>query len=385
MPWLKRKENGKWCIYKVGESEPVGACHSNEADADAQLAALHVNEKNMSTGNELDAEIFAVGKWNGFVFDAKDLAGMAEAFNKLQNNLDVALKFGHNDEQRMTDGQPALGWVSKVWVAGDKLMAKFVDLPNIVFEALQKKLYKNVSVELDLDVQYKGDNYPFVLTGVALLGADIPAVNTLNDLKHYLSRSAAFSAGRKIVFSAVAGNSTTGENIMDLKELTTKVAELTATVSTLTTENATLRASVSKFETAAAATDATEKKARIDARRVEITGILEDGVKTTAITPAQRDHFTKLLRLSDDTALMALDIAEVKALTASASTQEFSREQGKQHSGTKDNSGMSIPDQVVAGIQEILAKKEAANFAEGQALLFTRDPKLARAYVDFNK
>ena len=104
---------------------------------------------------ELTAEIFAVGRWNGFEFSLVDLQRIAETFKALGDKHRVPLKFGHNNEQPMTDGQPALGWVTDVWVAGEKLMAKFSDIPEIVFNAMQKKLYNNVSVELDFDEREK--------------------------------------------------------------------------------------------------------------------------------------------------------------------------------------------------------------------------------------
>jgi len=336
--------------------------------------------------NTIDAEIFAVGKWNGWDFSATDLQAMAHAFTTLGDNMQVALKFGHNDEQQMTDGHPALGWVSKVWVAGDKLMATFTDLPKIVYDAITKKLYKNVSVELDIDVEYKGNNFPYVLSGVALLGADIPAVNTLKDLTHYLSRDANFSVGRRAVFSAIVGQSK-GDHNMDLAQLTQRVAELTAAVSTLTTDNVALKADkaemsvkIAKFEADAKATEEATAKSRILAKRAEVVDILESGVKTEAITPAAREQFTKLMRVDDDVAVMAIDIEEVKKLTANGKKQ-FSKEQGRQGQGESE---LPVDVQVANEISALMAKKEASDFFTAQSLVFSRNPKLAREYADFN-
>jgi hypothetical protein len=335
---------------------------------------------------ELNAEIFAVGKWNGMEFSASDLVAMAETFAALGDNHKVPLKFGHNNEQAMTDGQPALGWVSKVWVEGNKLMAQFTDLPKIVYDAIQKKLYKNVSVELDMDVQYKGSSFPYVLSGVALLGADIPAVNTLKELTHYLSRDANFSVGRRAVFSAIAGKSE-GDQNMELAQLTQKVVELTAMVSTLTTDNAALKADkvemsakVLKFEADAKAKEESTAKAGIVAKRAEVVAILEDGVKSEAITPATREQFTKLMRVDDDEAVMAIDIEEVKKLTANGKKQ-FSKEQGRQGQGETE---LAVDVQVANEIQALMAKKEASDFFTAQSLVFSRNPKLAREYADFN-
>ena len=341
--------------------------------------------------NELDAEIFAVGKWNGLEFTQDDLRAMESAFADIGDNLRVPLKMGHNNKQPMTDGQPALGWVKKIWVAGGKLMAKFVDMPDIVRKAMEKKLYRNVSVELDMDVKYKQKEYPFVVSAVALLGADIPAVNTLADLKHYLSRDADFSVGRSACFSAIAGQSKTKEYTMTLEELTKKVAELTADVATFTTENAKLKAEkaeleakVAKFSADAKAKADADAKAAVQTKREAITTILEDGVKSEAITPAQRENYSRVLRLDDDASVQALDIEQVKALIPEGK-KKFSKEKGHDNGGNNaEDNDLTPPEKVVAECEAILAKGDAKTFAQAQQLLFRRDPKLAREYVDFN-
>ena len=173
-----------------------------------------------------------------------------------------------------------------------------------------------------------------------------------------------------------------------LEELTQKVAELTAAHATFTTDNAKLKAEnadlagkVAKFEADAKAKAEADGKAAVAAKRTQITTILEDGVKSEGITPAQRDNFTKVLRLDDDASVTALDIESVKAMVP-AGKKQFSREQGRQNGdGASD---LTVPEQVDAEVKAMLAKKEAGNYAEAQNILFTRNPKLARAYVDFN-
>src|SRR5690606_25974082 len=95
-----------------------------------------------------DREIFAVGKWNGLEFTEADLDDIVANFDRLKDIHKVPLKFGHNDEQPITDGQPAIGWVSRVYRKGKKLLADFSDVPSVVVEAIKKKLYRTVSVEL---------------------------------------------------------------------------------------------------------------------------------------------------------------------------------------------------------------------------------------------
>jgi len=47
MPWLIRKRDDQWCVYREVNGEPEGdtlGCHDTEAAAQAQLAALYANE-----------------------------------------------------------------------------------------------------------------------------------------------------------------------------------------------------------------------------------------------------------------------------------------------------------------------------------------------------
>ena len=136
-----------------------------------------------------NAEIFDVGTWrgmgtgaDGMSFTDEDLDAIARDFQRLKLRGRVPLKYGHTD----TPGQPALGWVSRVWRSGSKLMADFAGVPHQVYESIRKGFYKFVSVELLPDVQMEGQSFPFVLSAVALLGADRPAVSGLKSLQELL-------------------------------------------------------------------------------------------------------------------------------------------------------------------------------------------------------
>lgn len=380
MPWNKKKENGKWCVYKEGDAKAV-TCHPTEAAANKHLAALYANEANMSTDTGMTVEIFAVGRWNGMEFTLADLQKIAATFAALGDNHKVPLKFGHNNEQPMTDGQPALGWVSDVWVENNKLMAKFSDVPDIVQAAFDKKLYRNVSIELDFDVQYKDTHYPMVLSGVALLGADLPAVNTLKELTHYVGQNAGFSVGYRAMYSAIAGNNQ-GDNEMDIKELSDKLDKVIDANTKLATENAEMKSKVAAFEASAKASTDAASAAKITAKRKEVTDVLEAAVKSGAILPAQREQFSTLLKLNDDAAVEGIELDAVKALV-NTGKKAFSKEQGTS-GNNKEQSAKSPDAQIADAIQEILAKGEAADFSTAQQMVFRRDPELARAYVTYN-
>jgi len=137
-----------------------------------------------------DVEIFAAGTWNGSKFTVEDLHEIAKATNTLltEGTHKPPLKIGHSETQILygqDDGFPALGWLDNVRVSGSKLIADFIDVPDILIQAFSKGLYRQVSVEMR-HIDYIG----WVLTAAAVLGADLPAVKTLQDLDLYLSDTA---------------------------------------------------------------------------------------------------------------------------------------------------------------------------------------------------
>lgn len=144
-----------------------------------------------------NVEIFGVGTWNGMKFTSEDLQEIAKNTNKVlsKGNHKPPLKLGHSTSQILkgqSDGDPAMGWIENIKVQGQKLIADFVKVPNILVGAFKEGLYRQVSVEMR-HIDHTG----WILTGVALLGADLPAVKTLNDLEAFLSES--FNADNSVV------------------------------------------------------------------------------------------------------------------------------------------------------------------------------------------
>lgn len=339
-------------------------------------------------------EVFAVGKWNGMTFQAHDLSAMVEAFDSLKEIHKVPLKMGHNDQQPMTDGKPALGWVSAIYVKGDKLVADFADVPEVVAKAIENKLYRRVSIELSIDVRYKGKHIPFVVDAVALLGADLPAVNTLADLNAFLSRDAAqFSVERREKFSAVAGSIPEVKQ-MDKKELQEAIdaavaplkadfAKLDDANKALTTENTALKQQVSKFE-------ADKAKAIIDGKRARAKAVFEGLVASGIMTPAAREGFTKGLGIDDDKRLEVLDI---EAIVAGLGVKETTGADGKV-AFTKPGAGdVEKPadtgkpmtfDEASTALHERTEKlmgEKKLDYSAAKQLALSQDNKLATAYA----
>lgn len=131
-------------------------------------------------------EIFAAGKWNGDEYSLDDLDSMVFAFDALGEHLKPPIKLGHNDEQRLlvADGLPSAGWISRLYRRGEKLLADIVEIPKKVADLIKAGAYRKRSAEIwwDYEDPATGETFPRVLCGLALLGADLPAVNTLDDI-----------------------------------------------------------------------------------------------------------------------------------------------------------------------------------------------------------
>ena len=342
---------------------------------------------------DLTVEIFAIGQWNGMTFDKEDLNMMAAAFNSLKEVHKVPLKFGHNDEQPFTDGQPALGWVSEVWVDGTKLMAKFVDIPEVVYTAMQNKLYKHVSVELDMGVEHKGSYYTWVLSGVALLGADIPAVNTLADLTSYMGKNNELSFKKRVAFTAININKQTEE--FDMNELEKAQAEIAALkaeneakdekIVNFTKDKVELESKVTEFKAKEEADAKEAEKAYFAKAKSDMVETLEVLVKSGTITPAQREKFTADFK-EDKSVIERLNFTLDVLKAGEEGSKGFDKtEHGKGNEVENEEDEGKTPDEILMSrISAMQEKEPSLSFSVARNKVMKADPKLATAYVNMN-
>lgn len=129
-------------------------------------------------------EIFSTGKWNGDEYTNEDLLEMVKAFEENKSGARPYIKLGHDKSQKLlqADGLPAAGWIDKVYVQGNKLLADFVDIPQKVYGLIKSKAYRKVSSEIFWNIKIGEKTYKRMLAAVALLGADTPGVMNLNDI-----------------------------------------------------------------------------------------------------------------------------------------------------------------------------------------------------------
>ena len=138
----------------------------------------------MEMFNLKGVEVFSVGKWNGDEFTLDDLNHMILSFEDTKAGIARPLKLGHGKEQKLLqkEGLPAAGWVEKLYINGNKLVADFRDIPKKIYKLLEVGAYKKVSIEMFTKVNIKGKEYKNLITAVALLGAETPGVMDLNDI-----------------------------------------------------------------------------------------------------------------------------------------------------------------------------------------------------------
>lgn len=135
-----------------------------------------------------DVELARVGTWNAgtgaCTITRADLASAVAAAPHLPA---IPVRLGHFDPR--FSGSPSLGRVVNLRTgeAGDVLLGDLVDLPRWLYDNVSKA-YPQRSIEAALDFQHEGRTFRFCLTGLALLGAEWPAVTSLQDIRDLLEK-----------------------------------------------------------------------------------------------------------------------------------------------------------------------------------------------------
>jgi hypothetical protein len=129
-------------------------------------------------------EVFSAGTWNGDTYTEKDIEDMVKAFDETKEQVKPFLKLGHDDNQKLLqkDGYPAAGWISNLRKEGKKLVASFTDIPEKIYNLIKNKAYRTVSSEIYWNIDVNGKKYKKLLSGVALLGANLPSVSNLTEI-----------------------------------------------------------------------------------------------------------------------------------------------------------------------------------------------------------
>lgn len=263
----------------------------------AEPAGSHMAEQ---FGEMKDVEIFSTGTWSGskkVTVTATDLDNMVRAWNEVNDKVTgyrPPLKLGHDDAQKFIgqnkgSGAPALGWVHNLRRIGNKVVADFKDVPSKLLDMIRQKRYNSVSIEMLPSLEFDGKNYSTVLTAVAILGAELPAVKGLKEL----SATLGFAGAQAVTLSQKEEDTNmvtyTQEQHDALvaaavgKAKTEFEAEHTGKVTKLDGD---LKAAVARADTAEAALAQFKSEAETN----EITMFVDGAIKEGKVMPAEKDN-----------------------------------------------------------------------------------------------
>lgn len=222
---------------------------------------------------DIDAvEIFEAGKWNGDKYTEKDLDDIVESFNAIGDKIKPYVKLGHDNKQQLlqTDGYPAAGWITALSRVGKKLFARFSNIPEKIYNLIKNRAYGRVSSEIYWNLKEGDNSYRRVLKAVALLGADTPAVTTLNDFINLYTNEITFDSIKLC---------TERKDIMeeqDIKVYTDKITELEEKLKASAERMAENDKRIEEFE-----------KERVAAYEKDVAAFLDSSVSQGKISPAQ--------------------------------------------------------------------------------------------------
>ena len=347
-------------------------------------------------------EIFAVGTWNEMKFTAEDLGDIAgnTAALMASSNHRVPLKLGHDIEQPLLgeEGELALGWVENLRVVGDKLVADFAGVPGVVMEVIGAELLRTVSVEMK-----HLEEFGWVLTAVALLGAELPAVKSIDDLQAYLSaRNQAGHPGdgealeKRLTFSEpqFLGEATMPDKLNDAErqELDRLRASETKKTGADQEELDRLRASEAEFKAGQGNLEAENKKLKAEAAerafaeaKTKALEPFEAQVKAGSMTPALRDELAAALdgqaaTFSEGGALSVP--LELMAKFSGATLPAGESARGDDGSGAgastaTDRVDVALDKEVRAAMKE----NPKLEYSEAADVVFRENPELAQRFV----
>lgn len=360
-----------------------------------------------------EAEIFSAGTWNGDEFTVADLEEIARNFETLKPlGLKPPLKFGHDDDQNLLgqdDGAPAIGWVDSLEVAGEKLIATFADVPELVAELIRANRYRRVSSEIYFRIKKDGKEIGKALKAVALLGADIPAVTNLQDLAAFLVESPAtgspgFSAdhSRTVCFAVSENGSITDPKGTTMSDPTKDIQaappapaapQPPAVNATDEAELAELR----KFKADAAENDrkrAVEDEARairkgqeeFGKQKTEMMKFVDDKISAGELEPRFRDEIEK------EVEAQAENFTEDSKLTVPAAVfvESLSKKSGKlpgketaaDGGGDQSNDSDARADGEWSRKVRVFAAEKGMPYLDASRALRDADPEAFKAYTD---
>lgn len=249
----------------------------------------------METIDIQDIEIFKTGFWNGREYKESDIDELVESFSEIGHLVKPYLKLGHDENQKLLqkDGYPSAGWLANVKKVGKTLIADFKKVPKKIGELIKNKAYGRISMEMFTNLKVENKVYPKVLRGAALLGADTPAVLSLNDMINLYENNdyeeiitcTDYKKHEDVVMEEKVKVDVQLKDAEEIKntieEFTKQAEDLKSQLDTIKKENEALKGEIEKVE--------------FSKKESEVETYLESQIEKGKILPKQKDMFKHLL------------------------------------------------------------------------------------------
>lgn len=255
-------------------------------------------------GTMRNVEIFCTGthtdsKGNTRSWTRADLQKIVDSYDPVK--LEAPAVIGHPKETA-----PAYGWVSRVWLQGDILMADFGQVPPEFIKAVEEGRYKKRSISVDRH---------FRLQHVGFLGAVLPAVEGLKDIEF------SAEAGMETYEFTTNEGAKPKEDDMTIEEALKKIDELKAA----------LEASEAKVKEAEGKDREAEYKKQIDTANAKAKEAV-DALNEYKKKAADSDLESRVDALIKNGKLLPADkndtLAFARSMDGEGATMDFSREDG---------------------------------------------------------
>lgn len=333
-------------------------------------------------------EIFSQGRWNDIDFSDDDIDAIVSSFDALDLSGKIPLKLSHEgpDERFDPASKIALGWVTRVYRDGKKLLAD-MDIPDRVAHLVRENFLKFVSVELLKDVQAGTRVIPWVLDAVALLGADQPAVGILKDLTSLtMARRTDLQFRARVAFrrdSDQSGDRKTMAEDAAVKAMQDQIAKLQSELD----KQKEIASQAEVFKRRAEDVEARSKQERVAAHFAKIKDKFETAINAKRILPKVRERFFKRFDVEEGNE----GFLKIGLDTVDEYISENPNPMAPRNPASFSAGGDTIPAGALADVETGVKAREIARSngdkpTDAEALpkaavsLFRRDPDLAKRW-----
>lgn len=333
--------------------------------------------------SEFPVEVMSTGVWNGHKFTLDDLVEISSNFQRLKDVIKPPVKLGHTPDK---PGAPAYGWVTNLKVVGNKLMAILSDLPEMLLKAIRAKRYRRVSSEIFFEYKYGGKDYGKVFSGLALLGAETPAVKDLKDLQAYLTQNSDIGTFEKIeAFDSPSDFESFNldkENIdMEPKKLEEELRKFQDQLTTLTAQNTKLQTDLDKANNEKKALEVKQFEDKKNQNIAELKAFCDTHVKEGRMLPAQRDALVKDEKAVcfDDEGSVVINFDTFKKHIEMADKVVDKKEHAED--GGSDTKFDSVQSEIDVKVAKYMADKNEKDYKTAFDAVLTLDSDLANRYI----